>query len=224
MKSSNNTNNNRGRNGRNRNNRNPRQIAARQSLRTELVYADTYEYASMSGSTDSIVFRGNSVYDPYHPVGGHQPLAFDQLSALYNKYYVHGSRIEINFLNKPEIPAPHGQRVLTCCCYPSVNSTISSVLTTVREQPYCKTVFCDTQFTAGASKNMTMQYMSTANVFGSSTTDQDFKSDVTNNPTKEWFWNLFMTTNDVSVPIYVVVQVKIYYDVTFFARKTLSQS
>jgi hypothetical protein len=69
-----------------------------------------------------------------------------------------------------------------------------------------------------------MEYRSTAEVFGSSATDQDFKAEITTNPAKEWFWVIFVTTNVANEPLDVTVQVKIYYDCTFFARKTLTSS
>lgn len=221
--SSNNNKRNRGRNNRGRNT--PRQLAARNSLRTELVYADTWHYASSGAYSNHVTFRGNSAFDPYFSVGGHQPLAYDQLAALYKKYNVHGSRIEVSILNRVDSSSTYPQRTLTACCYPSVQSVpTSTVLSTVREQPYCKTVFTGPSISSRAIQNFSMEYRTTAEVFGSSSTDQDFKAEVTTNPAKEWFWIIFVTTNVPLEPIDVTVQVKVYYDITFFARKTLTGS
>lgn len=38
-------------------------------------------------------FRANSIYDPYVPLGGHQPMGADQWSAFYGRYTVIGSKI-----------------------------------------------------------------------------------------------------------------------------------
>lgn len=40
-------------------------------------------------------FRANCMYDPTVAVGGHQPLMFDQMCAMYNHYNVIGSAIAV---------------------------------------------------------------------------------------------------------------------------------
>ena len=44
-------------------------------------------------------FRTASMYDPDHTTTGHQPLFFDQMNAIYNKYRVLGSVIKVKFIN-----------------------------------------------------------------------------------------------------------------------------
>ena len=47
------------------------------------------------GSSSSIVYRANSVYDPYYAAGGHQPMGFDQWAAIYSRYTVLGAKITV---------------------------------------------------------------------------------------------------------------------------------
>lgn len=44
-------------------------------------------------------FRTASLYDPDQTTTGHQPLFFDQMAAIYNKYRVLGSTIKVKFIN-----------------------------------------------------------------------------------------------------------------------------
>lgn len=42
------------------------------------------------------MFRANSLYDPDYTGAGHQPLGFDQWSAVYGYYYVRRARIKVS--------------------------------------------------------------------------------------------------------------------------------
>lgn len=52
---------------------------------------------TLSVGTGNYKFRANSLYDPDFTSTGHQPLYFDQLSALYDHYIVVRSRLKIYF-------------------------------------------------------------------------------------------------------------------------------
>jgi len=230
MKSPSNNNNQRRNGNRRNNNRNrPRQLLADNSFRTELVYAESWHYSSTATSHQYVTFRGNSVYDPYHAVGGHQPLGFDQLAALYQRYNVHGTRMEITAYNNATVDGAgtgyiNLERATTVLCYPSVlDAPISNTLSTLKEQPYSKHMTLAPPLTSGSLRQMDTQYRTTTSVYGQPSTDQDFKSVVTGNPSKEWFWIIFCKgMNDL--PLNVNLEIKIYYDVSFYARKQLNQS
>ncbi len=53
----------------------------------KLKYTDT-EVLSGTGTTSDMVYRLNSLFDPNFTGVGSQPLSFDQLSAVYQKYLV----------------------------------------------------------------------------------------------------------------------------------------
>lgn len=57
-------------------------------------YVDTIPLTSLSGALTLMAYRANGMYDPQYAVGGHQPMYFDQYSALYNHYTVIGSKIK----------------------------------------------------------------------------------------------------------------------------------
>lgn len=47
-----------------------------------------------------IMYRANSLYDPYVGLGGHQPRGFDQLIALYSRFIVYKSKIRVQFISQ----------------------------------------------------------------------------------------------------------------------------
>lgn len=48
-----------------------------------------------TGYSKSLPFVANGMYDPYYPIGGHQPKGFDQWMTVYNHYNVVGSKISV---------------------------------------------------------------------------------------------------------------------------------
>ena len=47
--------------------------------------------------TASLLYRANDLFDPTFSAGGHQPLGFDQMMALYQKFHVIGAKITARF-------------------------------------------------------------------------------------------------------------------------------
>jgi len=52
-----------------------------------------------NGLSKSVPFVANGVYDPYYPIGGHQPKSFDQWMTLYNNYNVLGSKASARMMS-----------------------------------------------------------------------------------------------------------------------------
>lgn len=66
-----------------------------------------YSYSSLCSvaAPDSNVMRLNSLYDPDYTYTGHQPIGFDQYSALYNNYRVISVRVSGEAYNLVAAPA-----------------------------------------------------------------------------------------------------------------------
>lgn len=60
-----------------------------------LRYVTNVTLSSVAGSVGAYAFRANGLYDPDYTGSGHQPLMRDQLSALYNHYFVKYSKIQV---------------------------------------------------------------------------------------------------------------------------------
>lgn len=64
-------------------------------------YNDQITMTSISGETKNYVYLTNGLYDPNSTGGGHQPMGFDNLAALYDRYTVIGAQIELLVLQSP---------------------------------------------------------------------------------------------------------------------------
>lgn len=62
-------------------------------------YKEVLPLNTAAGVMGSYTFSCNGMYDPNITGTGHQPMYFDQLTALYNHYVVIGSKIRIRILN-----------------------------------------------------------------------------------------------------------------------------
>lgn len=63
-------------------------IALPKSRVTTLHYTEQHNMAL----GDNLTYMINSAFDPNAAIGGHQPLGYDQWSAMYTKYYVIGAK------------------------------------------------------------------------------------------------------------------------------------
>lgn len=63
----------------------------------KLRYVSTISINPAAAQVGYYFFRANSCYDPDYSGVGHQPMNFDQWSALYNHYIVVGSKINVFF-------------------------------------------------------------------------------------------------------------------------------
>lgn len=55
---------------------------------TKVKYTDEFDLTLTSGSLNNYAFNSNGLYDPDQTGTGHQPLGYDQLSAMYSRYRV----------------------------------------------------------------------------------------------------------------------------------------
>lgn len=62
-------------------------------------YVDLISMTASGGTVATRQFVCNGMYDPDYTGTGHQPMYFDQMSALYNHYTVIGSKITVKTVN-----------------------------------------------------------------------------------------------------------------------------
>jgi len=77
-------------------------------------YTETLRRTLSAGQLDVVDFSTNGMYDPYITGAGHQPLFFDQISALYSHYTVLRSRIKIMIV--PVVASAGCQSLRVCVC------------------------------------------------------------------------------------------------------------
>lgn len=57
-------------------------------IETVMRYSTVIDLTILSGVVNDYCFRANSLFDPDRTSAGHQPLGFDQMAALYNRYHI----------------------------------------------------------------------------------------------------------------------------------------
>lgn len=164
------------------------------------------------------VMRLNSMYDPVHAVGGGQPMGFDQLSALYNKFIVYGCKVRLRASQYGSVPSVIAMAPQKSSIYGA--STIDEL----QERPYAKTAI----LTAERPVTLTAYYaisalegISKSDILGD---DGDFGHSASTDPIRGQ--HLVIANN----PVDLVSGTTVYYDLEmlFYAKayenKALSRS
>lgn len=185
----------------------------------KLIYAEQIPINPSVVSYFPYVFRGNSLFDPNLTGTGHQPLYFDQYSAIYSKYRVLGSSVKLDVINNGAVSA------MFYVCEPNTDQSSIVDLAALYEQARSgapKIV----PIAARVSSRM-KKYASTRKVCGltkSQLYDDTFAAGISSSPSNTWYWNLlFGSVDNSSVPSgYFVIKMTFY--VQFFDRVLTSQS
>lgn len=78
------------------------------TLRRTLRYSAGGTITTGAGAVAFSYWRAIGAFDPQFAVGGHQPMGFDQIMALYSKFNVLNSRITIRPYNNAGVPTAFG--------------------------------------------------------------------------------------------------------------------
>ena len=169
------------------------------------------------------VYRGNSCFDPDFAVGGTQPLAFDQWSALYTRYRVLASKCTFKVKNVTGITGSGQMMVLV----PLVTNSAVTNRELLAEQRYAKTRM------VGDSDGMDVAvlecYMDTASVRGvpkeAIRIDSNYSALTSADPNLQWYWHCgcYDASNSLAETAFNFI-VQITYYVEFFEGSTLNRS
>lgn len=147
---------------------------------TKLTYNATINYTMGVGNYSNNQFRGNSIYDPDYTGTGTTVLGHAELSAIYQRYRVLGSRITVQLASKTSTNGSCHMVV-----YPCKDSTLPGYNTALNA-PNKAECFVDND---GGSGQIT-HYASTRTMFATQTADDvAFGSAMSANPGNQWFWN-----------------------------------
>nr|QXP07593.1 MAG: putative capsid protein [Arizlama virus] len=192
-----------------------------QTMFVKLRYVETIT-AAPAAPYDKHEFSGNSVYDPNHTGGGHQPLYYDQYSAIYSTYKVLASKIKVQMVNRS------GSGSIQWIVYPSVGIDTVVNVSEALEQPMAQgSNFLGVGQIMGGYGNMTKKYATTRRVCGASKaqiSDESYSAAINTNPANRWYWNILAETVDAATNITYAATVTMTYYVKFYNRKTASQS
>lgn len=149
------------------------------------------------------VFSGNGAFDPLvsGPIGsaGHQPMLFDVLTGIYNRYLVRGSKIKIDTHSNNTSSGSGNWQVFL---YPNNSSThIYTTLgdyTAMKEVDKMKYRITPSSSTQNYKDRVVTGYRSTKSMFQGDISSRDFQGSSSASPTYQWYWNLSIVTEDES--------------------------
>lgn len=176
---------------------------------------------TLSGiAPQSLVFRGNSVFDPDFAVGGQQAYGHDQWSAFYRRYRVIGSAISV------EAYVTDSGQVGQIAVIPL--NTSSAILSNAIGFEYPKATFSKAGLTGNGQISVS-NYVKTADIRGVPPVgvkiEADYSAAISANPAKEFYWHVVLSELAQSLnSITTDVRVTLTYYVEYFDRETLIRS
>lgn len=184
----------------------------------KLVYNDTLNVNPALPYYDYL-WHGNSVYDPDYTSAGAQPLGFDQLTALYQRFTVMGVKISATVLPTQSL-LPDQQ--LTILANHSTTSYVDADL--ISQQPYAKTRFIGNSSTGPVTLSA---YYSTSKIMGCSKKkimdDDVFSGSYNSNPSQKFYIHTFLA-DLAGGDTRATIKVKLTYYVKFWDRFPLAAS
>jgi len=183
-----------------------------------------HKYADQISLTDSAAtvhyqFAANGMFDPNVTGTGHQPLYFDQMTALYNHYHVIGSKAKFTIVPVgTSVQMPY--KVITW-----VNDDTSATGDTLATTEFkgSKTRLC----TGGVnpSKIVTTNKWSAKKVFGGSVLGNDkLKGNAASNPDELSYYHITFKTLDGTSSVSVWVMIEILYVAVWTELKEIASS
>jgi len=187
-------------------------------MQMNMKYLENTVITSTTGNFAAYNWSCNGLYDPNITGTGHQPMYFDQMTALYNHYCVIGSKITVNFL-------PNASNVGLIAVGVFVNDNAGITPTTYLgcgEQTLATTKY----ISYNASKPVVIQKKWAAKKYfgGSVLANTELQGDASLNPTEQSYYSVYVQSLDLASTIAVSVNVKMEFIVMWKELKDLAQS
>lgn len=190
---------------------------------TKMVYADSVDLNNtLAGTTlASLIWRLNGLYDPYQAGVGHQPMGYDQLTPLYQRYLVRGCKV---IIKGKAVTAGNSDSVILAIQGRPVNSLTSypTSISAAMEDRMTTTITCDTD-----KSFKFVRYYDMAKMWGVSKMhlegEQDYSSSNNTVPQKECYISIGVGAQD-GLASRVICSIQLIYYVTWYSPVTVSQS
>lgn len=183
---------------------------------TKLRYCTFKILSASSGVIANNRFSANGLYDPDLETGGHQPMYYDQYTAIYDQYVVLGSKITVTYL--PDS--------ITRGAFVGIagddDTTTSGTLETLMEQNNAVSLLLGTIHDGAHTLSMTFEPNEMFGVDAKS--DGASSTNVGGMPAEGWTYNVWAIADDISTVVGVRIKVEIEYTVKFSELKTPVQS
>jgi len=168
-------------------------------------YSDIVPLSSIAGNLARYHFHANSMYDPDYTSSGHQPMFRDQLSLLYNRYTVIGSKIKIKMCH-----GGSGNVTASVGCY--VNDDVAtgpSLFYGMMEQPTAK--HCIIPASQDDTCNFTLKWSAKKNFGKGVMANNDAGALVGANPVETAVFTLWHQPNDLTTSQTIYAEVMIEF-------------
>ncbi len=170
-------------------------------------------------TVDNYVYRANSVFDPDLTGTGHQPMGFDQLAALYNRYRVTAVKYSITIANLTAEPM---QFVIV-----AKNDTANLIsVDQAHELPFSRAITVG-GINGGQAVRTISAWVSNRAVTGVSASkykDNQYAAIVTANPTEAIGLVMRALSLDAATNLNYNITVALTYNTVFYDRITLASS
>lgn len=187
------------------------------------IYATPLKYASngisLSGAPLGYsIMRGNGPRDPDYAIGGGTPLGYDELMRLYGSYRCYASKVKVRVTPKDSTV---GVQNIVCSVFPSTDAVTMSNVDAIQEQPYSKTIYRNLY----SGNPVLSSYMATNRIYGVTkravSIEDYYAGDNSMDPVKEWYWHIYVYSQDNLSDINCYLNVEVVYYLEFFERNKL---
>lgn len=193
-----------------------------------LKYCDHVTFDAGIGTKSYTSWRATSAFDPYVPLGGHQPLGFDNWTQFYNHYTILGAKATAHY----SVPSDLASDAVIAVGKLSDEETWAPTdVNTLIEQNKTKYTFLTARGGSNSTGNITVYY-SPRKMFGLSkvSDEHDLRGQTGNagtgsDPTENAYFHFGLAgMNPSDNPVAVNCRVIIEYRIKFTERKDLAGS
>lgn len=193
---------------------NTRSVIAPDSILVKLPYSDT-AYTTATGTFGALQkFRLNSIYDPDYSGSGHQPMGYDQWTAIYERYTVIGAKVELQLYST-------GSEIVDFVCFPSSFVTDPASIYAAKEVKRAwKTIV-----TPGEKPVKKSFYFDMKKILGQKDlSDDQFKTAIGTNPSDDAYLLCYTANVDGSTAIAFSMMARITYYTRLDCCKLITSS
>jgi hypothetical protein len=186
------------------------------NFRTTLVYYDQIDYTAVV-TPQLYIFRGNGPFDPDQTGTGSQPVGWDNLTTFYSVAGPVASRIRIKAFNQTTAALQIGVLAATTTTMVTSYEQMRYVGATARFMDLDGTTRGGRSFGSMASTGVSTKVIGRP-------WNSAFLTQVTTNPSQQWYWIIAIQTADQATAISMNLQITVEYDIVFSDPKFVALS
>lgn len=180
-------------------------------------YFETFDMTNTAGAPAYYSFYLNNMYDPNYTSTGHQPMYYDQMTALYDHYVVIGAKIKVTFQH-----AATTNTTQNIAIYQNDDGTIGPSYASLHEQSKGKWTTLATGQTN--PRTLTMGWSAKKSFGGSILSNANLRGEVGSGPSETQFCSIGIFPSNLSSTQTTNCQVEIEYIAVWFELKDISGS